>query len=272
MKTSKNFILSVVFIAISFFAGFFVPSILYVLTIQKQPTALHFLLSLGAFVICILNIVFILPKIKYVRFLTYPACVLALFNWADSFSFLFKNDVLIMAAGLIFVPLMAAAYIWGLIKDIDDVKRDYKEGNMFATILFFVVSLVALLYVVFIVSPFGGKYIFYTKHVKSLVPVYLWMTIPAYVLSVFFCIWIFEKLCKIRCVAYSFMAFNLCCGLFYCLLSGGGIVHGAIVFLIILAVLFILFPIMVASSILGGIQDAQGRDKIQKDQNQTSSC
>ena len=120
----------------------------------------------------------------------------------------------------------------------------------------------------FIVSPFGSKYIF-INHLKSFVPIYMWMTIPAYVLYVAFCKWVFDKLRKVKFLAYPLMLFNLYCGLMYCMVAGVGDWH--VIFFFVIFSIIILLPMMAGAFILGGVQDLQEKKKFEKDSNIASS-
>lgn len=268
MKISKNFILSIIFVIISLFIGFLVPNIVLINSMTEKPVSFIQFISIScSFIAYVLSLIFILPKIKYVRFLLYPMSVFSVYLWTNSFLYQLKNPIIYMIMSFALFPMALAAYIWGLIKDVENVKRDQKDGNIFATILFFVVSAIAILYVVCIVSPFGSKYIF-INHLESFVPIYMWMTIPAYVLYVCFCKWVFDKLRKVRWLAYSIMMFNLYCGLMYCLVASVGDWH--VIFFFVIFAIIVLLPMMAGACILGGVQDVQERQKLEAENKEIS--
>ena len=263
MKISKNFILSIVFVIISLFVGLLAPNFALIIEMmEKQAPFLSFLLIAFSFVVYILALIFLLPKIKCVRFLMYPMSAFALYLWTNSILYHLKNPVIYMAMSFVFFPVMFGVYIWGLIKDVEDVKRNPKEGNHFATVLFFIVSVIFLLYLGNIVVPFGSKHVFFHKPSHYFDVIYMWMTIPASVIYTGFCIWVFEKLQKVRWVAYSLMVFNLYFALLFCLLHNGGIVHGAALFAIVMISLAVLLPTVLGAIVLGAVQDLQEENKL----------
>ena len=100
------------------------------------------------------------------------------------------------------------------------------------TIIFIVISLIAMVYFAGIITPYGSSHGFMGDGnipPKQFVPSYILMTLPAYIAYIVYSCFNFKKI-KLRFFTYPLICFNFYIGLLYCLMAMGGVIIWLLVF------------------------------------------
>ncbi len=124
--------------------------------------------------------------------------------------------------------------------------------NAKATVIFLIVSLIAMFYFGGVVTPYGSSHNFMgdgSIPEKQFVPVYVLLTLPAYIAYIIYSCLNIKKL-RPRFFIYPFICFNFYVGLIYSLMALGGVIMWLLVFTAIP-----LFIVMLICLIVGIILD-----------------